>query len=191
MTGFLASFLFVFLAEMGDRTQLLTMAFALRFDVKLVMLGVLSATAANHFLAVLAGGYMTSLIPLDYVRVVTAASFILFGIWVLRGDRLKGQDRRFKFSPFWTVAVAFFLAEMGDKTQLATIALAARYQSLFMVWSGTTCAMVTADAIGIFFGNILGRKIPEKVLKRVAAAIFILFGVIGLYEYLPAMFTAG
>ena len=128
MNAFLASIGFVVLAEMGDKTQLLAMALACRFRWQTVMLGVFAATLCNHFLAVVAGTYLTRFIPLDYVRIAAFASFILFGFWTLRGDTLEGEDKRFNFSPFWTVAVAFFLAEMGDKTQLATVALAAEYQ---------------------------------------------------------------
>ena len=125
------------------------------------------------------------MIPLDYVRIAAFASFILFGFWTLRGDTLEGEDKRFNFSPFWTVAVAFFLAEMGDKTQLTTVALAAEYQSIFAVWFGTTTGMLIADAIGIGVGIVLGKKIPERTIKWTAAFIFIFFGLSGLYELLP------
>jgi putative Ca2+/H+ antiporter (TMEM165/GDT1 family) len=188
MSAFLASVGFVVLAEMGDKTQLLAMALACRFRWQTVMLGVFAATLANHLLAVVAGTYLTKLIPLDYVRIAAFASFILFGFWTLRGDKLEGEDRRFNFSPFWTVAVAFFLAEMGDKTQLATVALAAEYQSIFGVWLGTTTGMLIADAIGIGVGIVLGKKIPERTIKWTAAFIFIFFGLSGLYELLPNLY---
>ena len=185
MNAFLASIGFVVLAEMGDKTQLLAMALACRFRWQTVMLGVFAATLCNHFLAVVAGTYLTKFIFLDFVRIAAFASFILFGFWTLRGDTLEGEDKRFNFSPFWTVAVAFFLAEMGDKTQLATVALAAEYQSLFAVWIGTTTGMLIADAIGIGVGIVMGKKIPERTIKWTAASIFIFFGLSGLYELLP------
>ncbi len=188
MHALLASVGFVVLAEMGDKTQLLAMALACRFRWQTVMLGVFAATLGNHFLAVVAGTYLTKLIPLDYVRIAAFASFILFGFWTLRGDTLEGEDKRFNFSPFWTVAVAFFLAEMGDKTQLATVALAAEYQSIFAVWLGTTTGMLIADAIGIGVGIVLGKKIPERAIKWTAAFIFIFFGLSGLYELLPGLY---
>ena len=188
MNALFASIGFVVLAEMGDKTQLLAMALACRFRWQTVMLGVFAATLCNHFLAVVAGTYLTRLIPLDYVRIAAFASFILFGFWTLRGDTLEGEDKRFNFSPFWTVAVAFFLAEMGDKTQLATVALAAEYQSIFAVWLGTTTAMLIADAIGIGVGIVLGKKIPERTIKWTAACIFIFFGLSGLYELLPNLY---
>jgi putative Ca2+/H+ antiporter (TMEM165/GDT1 family) len=185
MTAFLASLGFVVLAEMGDKTQLLAMAFATRYKASTVMWGVFAATVLNHFLAVLAGNYLTNLVPIHYVQIAAAASFILFGLWTIRGDELQGEDKRFHFSPFWTVAIAFFIAEMGDKTQLATVALAAKYQSVMPVLAGTTAGMLIADAIGIGIGIVMGKKIPERAVKWIAALIFILFGLWGLYEYLP------
>ncbi len=185
MTAFLASLGFVVLAEMGDKTQLLAMAFATRYKASTVMWGVLAATVVNHFMAVLVGNYLTNIIPIQYVQIAAAASFIFFGLWTIRGDELAGEDKRFNFNPFWTVAVAFFIAEMGDKTQLATIALAAKYQSVIPVLAGTTAGMLIADAIGIGIGIILGKKIPERAVKWLAALIFIFFGLYGLYEYLP------
>src|SRR5512136_3142457 len=149
MTAFLASQAFVVLAEMGDKTQLLAMAFAGRFRWQTVMAGVFVATAANHLLAVLAGTYLTHIVPLLWIKAAAAASFIIFGLWTIRGDTLEGEDKRFSYSPFWTVVVAFFVAEMGDKTQLATVALAADFQTVVPVWAGTTVGMLIADAIGI------------------------------------------
>jgi putative Ca2+/H+ antiporter (TMEM165/GDT1 family) len=185
MTAFLASLGFVVLAEMGDKTQLLAMAFATRYKASTVMWGVFAATVFNHLLAVLAGNYLTNLVPIHYVQIAAAASFILFGLWTIRGDELAGEDKRFHFSPFWTVAVAFFFAEMGDKTQLATVALAARYQTVMPVLIGTTAGMLIADAIGIGIGIVMGKKIPERAVKWIAAVIFIGFGFWGLYEYVP------
>jgi putative Ca2+/H+ antiporter (TMEM165/GDT1 family) len=188
MTAYLASLGFVVLAEMGDKTQLLAMAFAYRYKWQTVMWGVFVATLVNHLLAVVAGNYLTRLIPLSYIQIAAAASFILFGLWTLRGDTLEGEDKRFNYSPFWTVAVAFFFAEMGDKTQLATVALATKYQSIIGVWLGTTSGMLVADAIGIIMGIVLGKRIPERFIKWFAAIIFIGFGVVGLYQTLPMYF---
>jgi putative Ca2+/H+ antiporter (TMEM165/GDT1 family) len=185
MMAFLLSMSFVVLAEMGDKTQLLAMAFATRYKATTVLWAVFWATLFNHLLAVVVGNYLTHFIPIQYIQIVAAVSFILFGLWTIRGDELNNEDKRFSFSPFWTVAIAFFIAEMGDKTQLATIALAAKYQSIIPVWLGTTTGMVIADAIGIVIGIVIGKKIPERVVKWFAAIIFILFGLIGLYQYLP------
>jgi Predicted membrane protein len=188
MTAFLTSLAFVVLAEMGDKTQLLAMAFATRYRWKTVMWGVFAATILNHLFAVVVGNYLTHLVPMQYIQIIAALSFILFGLWTIRGDELDGEDKETKRSPFWTVAVAFFMAEMGDKTQLATIALAAQFNSIIPVWMGTTTGMMIADGIGIIIGIVLGKKIPERVVKWVAAIIFILFGLFGLYESVPKQF---
>jgi putative Ca2+/H+ antiporter (TMEM165/GDT1 family) len=188
MTAFIASLVFVVLAEMGDKTQLLAMAFATRYRWQTVMWGVFIATLVNHLFAVLLGSYLTNIVPLHYIQIAASASFILFGLWTLRGDKLNNEDRRFNFNPFWTVAIAFFFAEMGDKTQLATIALATKYSNVIQVWLGTTSGMLVADAIGIIFGIVLGKKIPERAIKWFAALIFIFFGIAGLYGSLPKHF---
>lgn len=185
MTAYITSLTFVVLAEMGDKTQLLAMAFASRYRWQTVMWGVFVATLVNHLFAVLLGNYLTRIVPLHYIQVAAAASFILFGLWTLRGDKLDDEDKRFNYSPFWTVAIAFFFAEMGDKTQLATFAMATKYDSIIQIWLGTTTGMIIADAVGIIFGVVLGKNIPEKIVKWVAALIFIAFGVLGLYGSLP------
>lgn len=186
MTAFLTSLLFVVLAEMGDKTQLLAMAFATRYPWRTVMWGVFVATVFNHLFAVVVGTYITHFIPMNYVQITAAASFIIFGLWTIRGDKLEGEDKVTRYSPFWTVAIAFFIAEMGDKTQLATVALAAQFNTIIPVWLGTTAGMMVADAIGIIIGIVLCKRIPDRVVKWVAAVIFILFGLFGLYETLPA-----
>jgi putative Ca2+/H+ antiporter (TMEM165/GDT1 family) len=184
MTAFLTSLAIVVLAEMGDKTQLLAMAFASRFRWQTVMWGVFVATAANHLFAVLVGNYLTHIIPLEYIKIAASVSFIVFGLWTIRGDKLEDEDKRFNFNPFWTVAVAFFLAEMGDKTQLATVALAAEFNTIVPVWLGTTTGMLIADAFGIIVGIVLHKNIPEKKVKWFAALVFIAFGLWGLYEAL-------
>jgi len=188
MTAFLTSLVFVVLAEMGDKTQLLAMAFATRYRWQTVMWGVFAATLLNHLFAVMAGSYLTHFVPMQYIHITAAASFILFGLWTIRGDKLDGEDKASKYSPFWTVAIAFFIAEMGDKTQLATVALAAQFNEIIPVWMGTTAGMMVADAIGIVIGIVLGKRIPEQAVKWFAAIAFILFGLYGLYEALPADF---
>ncbi|WP_371370679.1 TMEM165/GDT1 family protein [Sporomusa aerivorans] len=186
MTAFITALTFVVLAEMGDKTQLLGMAFATRYPWPTVLWGVFVATILNHLFAVIVGSYITLFIPLQYVQIIAAASFIIFGLWTIRGDELNDEDKDTRRSPFWTVTIAFFIAEMGDKTQLATIALAAQFSNAIIpVWLGTTAGMMIANAIGIVVGVILGKKIPERLVKWVAAITFIFFGVYGLYEYLP------
>ncbi|MBP2634466.1 MAG: hypothetical protein H6Q72_373 [Firmicutes bacterium] len=188
MTAFLTSLVFVVLAEMGDKTQLLAMAFATRYKWQTVMWGVFAATIFNHLFAVVVGSYLTNFIPMNYIQIAAAISFIIFGLWTIRGDELDGEDKATKRSPFWTVAIAFFIAEMGDKTQLATVALAAQFNTIIPVWLGTTTGMMVADGIGIIIGIVLGKRIPERTVKWFAAIIFILFGLFGLYEFLPQQY---
>ncbi|MCX7913245.1 MAG: TMEM165/GDT1 family protein [Thermodesulfovibrionales bacterium] len=184
--AFFTSLVFVVLAEIGDRTQLLAICFAARYPWQTVMWGVLWATAVNHLAAVALGNYLTTVFPINYIKIGAAISFIIFALWTLKGDKLVCEDHGQKFSPFWTVFIAFFIAEMGDKTQLATIALAADYNVFLPVWVGTTLGMVIANALGIFVGALMGKKIPERTIKWIAALIFMTFGFMGLYESLPS-----
>jgi len=185
MTAFLASLVFVVLAEMGDKTQLLAMAFACRYRWQTVMWAVFWATAVNHFLAASAGKYLADIVPMEYIKIAASASFIIFGLWTIRGDTLHGEDERFTFSPFWTVSIAFFIAEMGDKTQLATIALAVKFDTVVYVWMGTTLGMLVSNAVGIIVGIVMGKKMPDKFMRWFSALTFITFGSYGLYESLP------
>lgn len=180
MEAFWASTIFVVLAEMGDKTQLLGMAFATRYNAATVLAGVLVATLLNHFLAVALGDYLTTLVPMDTIQLVAAISFIFFGLWTIRGDQLEGEDKKQYFGPFMTVTIAFFIAEMGDKTQLASVALAAKYHNLIPVWLGTTTGMMISNIVGIVIGVVMGKRIPEQTVKYVSAAIFILFGYLGI-----------
>ncbi len=186
MFVFLGAAAMVVLAEMGDKTQLLAMALATRFRAGAVLWGVFIATVLNHALAVAVGSYLGSSINLHLVQTLAAASFIIFGLWTMRGDTLAGEEKRnMIFGPIITVAVAFFMAEMGDKTQLATVALAAKYSSPLATLMGTTVGMLIADGLGIYIGVVAGKRIPEKAVKWISAMIFILFGLVGLYTSLP------
>ncbi len=182
MEALIYSTIFVVLAEMGDKTQLLGMAFATRYKARVVLAGVLVATLLNHLLAVALGDYLTNFIPLRQIQLIAALSFIIFGLWTLRGDTLQGEDQKVYFTPFWTVTIAFFIAEMGDKTQLAAIALAAKFESVFNVWIGTTSGMMRSNIIGITIGVVLGKKIPERAVKIVSAGIFMFFGYLGIWQ---------
>lgn len=185
MESFVASFIFVVLAEMGDKTQLLGMCFATRYPWRTVLAGVFVATVLNHLLAVEVGSWLTQFVSMNTIQIVAAVSFIFFGLWTIRGDELDESCAVAKYSPFWTVTIAFFIAEMGDKTQLATVALAAKYNEIIPVWMGTTAGMMVANAFGIIVGVTLGKKIPERAVKWFSAVIFIFFGFVGLYQSLP------
>jgi putative Ca2+/H+ antiporter (TMEM165/GDT1 family) len=183
--AFLFSVGAVTLAEMGDKTQLLAMAFATRFKASKVMMGVFAATVLNHALAVAVGNLLTRFQAVEvWIQGLATLSFIFFGLWTIRGDRLEGEEKHTsKYGAVLTVAIAFFIAELGDKTQLATIALAARFpQNPAAVLMGTTTGMLIADYVGIWVGVVACRRIPERTLKLTSAAAFILFGLIGIYQ---------
>jgi putative Ca2+/H+ antiporter (TMEM165/GDT1 family) len=185
LTAFLFAVGTVVLAEMGDKTQLLAMAFAAKYKAAKVMAGVFIATILNHGLAVLVGNYITHIQSAQvYIQGIASLSFIFFGLWTIRGDKLDGEENRAtKFGPIITVALGFFIAEMGDKTQLATVALAAKFPtSPIGVLAGTTTGMLIADGIGIIIGVVLCRKIPERTVKLISAFVFMLFGFIGVYQ---------
>lgn len=175
----------VVLAEMGDKTQLLAMAFATKYKAVKVLIGVFVATILNHALAVAVGNLLTRFSTAQiWIQGIAALSFIFFGLWTIRGDKLEGEENRTtKFGAIITVALAFFLAEMGDKTQLTTIALATRFPtSPIWILAGTTTGMLIADGIGIFVGVVLCKKIPERKVKLISAAVFIFFGLLGSYQ---------
>lgn len=187
MSELIKALLFVVVAEMGDKTQLLAMAMASKYKARQVMLGVLVATVLNHALAVALGSYLSSVIPMDSVKIVAAAAFLVFGFWTLRGDKLdEDNKKKQRFGPVVTVAIAFFIAEMGDKTQLMTIAIAADSKLPAFILIGTTIGMLIADGIGIIGGAWMTKHVPEKYIKWGAGLIFILFGTITLYENVPS-----
>jgi putative Ca2+/H+ antiporter (TMEM165/GDT1 family) len=187
MSEIIKALLFVVVAEMGDKTQLLAMAMASKYKAGQVMLGVLVATILNHALAVALGSCLGSVIPMDIIKLVAAVAFLIFGLWTLRGDKLDEEEtNKQKFNPVMTVAIAFFIAEMGDKTQLMTITIAADSVKPVFVLMGTTLGMLVADGIGIIGGAWMAKHIPEKYIKWGAGLIFIFFGTLTLYENIPA-----
>lgn len=187
MQEFLKAAALVVVAEMGDKTQLLAMAMASKYKVKDVMTGVLIATILNHALAVAVGSYVSSLIPMNVIKMAAGICFLVFGLWTLRGDKLEDEENesKIKFGPIVTVGIAFFMAEMGDKTQLMTITIAADTISPVLILLGTTTGMLIADGIGIVGGAWMCRHIPEVYIKWVAGIIFMIFGTLTLYENLP------
>ena len=189
-TGFLAWLIAagaVTLAEMGDKTQLLSMAFATRFGPWKVMAGVLLATLANHGLAVWLGSTISRIPGLSiWIQGLAALSFIFFGLWTLRGEDGEEEEKsNGSFGPVLTVAIAFFVGELGDKTQLTTMALAARFPATpLWVLAGTTTGMLIANGLGIVVGLVLCRRIPERTVRRISAAAFILFGFLATGQML-------
>lgn len=175
----------VFVAEMGDKTQLVAMAFAAKYSPGKVLAGVTIAVAFLNIIAVALGSFVTSIVPIDYIRIAAAVIFIAFGIFNLRDGEDEEKERSFKLGAVATVALTFFIGELGDKTQLMTITLAAQYHSPYMVLLGSILGMVAADSLGIVLGTTVFRKIPAKAVKIVSSGIFLFFGSLGLYNSLP------
>ena len=177
MEAFLISTGIVALAEMGDKTQLLSLVLAARFRKPWpIVLGIFVATLANHALAGAVGSWVTRMLGPDMLRWVLGASFIAMAIWMLIPDKLDEDDQpstTSKLGVFGTTLVAFFLAEMGDKTQIATVALAARYQELTAVVAGTTLGMMLANVPVVFLGERITRLVPLHWVHRICAVIFV------------------
>ena len=180
MEAFLVSTGIVALAEMGDKTQLLSLVLAARFRKPWpIVLGILVATLANHALAGAAGAWVTTVLGPQVLRWVLGASFIAMAVWMLIPDQLDegGGDKAPRLGVFGTTVVAFFLAEMGDKTQVATIMLAAQYNVWAAVVAGTTLGMLLANAPVVWFGDRVTRRVPIRVVHLVSAVIFAALGV--------------
>ena len=179
MDALLTSTAVVALAEIGDKTQLLAIVLATRFRAPLpVILGILAATLANHFLAALVGSTAASVLDGDWFRYLIAASFIAMGLWTLIPDKLdEVNDKPARFGAFVTTLIAFFLVEMGDKTQLATVALGARFDNVYWVTAGTTLGMMIANVPAVFLGRELIRRVPMRTVHIVAALLFIAIGL--------------
>lgn len=179
MEAFLVSTGIVALAEIGDKTQLLAFILAAKFRRPVpIIAGILVATLVNHGFAGALGAWITSLLGAETLRWILGVSFIAMAIWTLIPDEFDESDAKLaRFGVFGTTLVAFFLAEMGDKTQVATIALAAQYQSLLAVVAGTTCGMMIANAPAVILGDRIADKMPVKLVHRIAAAIFAVLGV--------------
>jgi putative Ca2+/H+ antiporter (TMEM165/GDT1 family) len=181
MQAFLVSTAIVALAEMGDKTQLLSFVLAAKLKRPApIVLGILVATLANHFLAGWVGAWLASLVSPRTLRWTIAASFVAFGLWALKPDELDDQRTLAGTGVFLTTLVAFFLVEMGDKTQLATIALAARYQSLVSVVAGTTLGMMSANVPAVWMGEALTRRLDMRRMRWIAAALFLVLAVLTL-----------
>lgn len=181
MGDFLTSLGFIFAAELGDKTQLVALTLATRYNAKVVLAGIFSATLLVHVFSVLLGGLAGQLLPVAWIRFAAGLAFICFGAWTLRGDSLDDDDcsKVHNRSPFWIVAITFFLAELGDKTMLSTVTLASA-GSAIPVWLGSTTGMVLSDGLAIFVGIVMGTRLPEKAIKIGAAIIFFAFGLFSM-----------
>ena len=185
MEAFLISTGVVALAEIGDKTQLLALVLAAKFRKPVpIILGILVATLANHALAGAAGAWISAAIGPTAMRWVLGLSFIAMALWTLIPDKYEeAKDAAPRFGVFGTTLIAFFLLEMGDKTQIATVALAAKYSSLVGVVAGTTLGMMLANVPAVLIGEVAAKKLPMRLVHGIAAAIFSALGVTVLLGY--------
>ncbi|GAA4206520.1 TMEM165/GDT1 family protein [Actinocatenispora rupis] len=174
------SFGVIFVAELGDKSQLMALTFATRYKALPVLVGITVATAVVHAVSVGIGYGLGAVLPTGWISLAAGLAFLVFAGWTLRGDKLSADEEskanRSTRSAIVAASVAFFLAELGDKTMLATITLATQH-GWFGTWLGSTLGMVAADALAIAVGRMLGRKLPEHVIRYGAAALFAVFGV--------------
>lgn len=178
MDALLNSFLLVFVSEMGDKTQLLALVLAAKFRRPIpILLGILIATILNHALASYLGSFIINYVSPVVLKWLLALIFIIFGLWILIPDKDTNSDDNLKWGPFLTTLFTFFLAEMGDKTQFATVALGARFADPLNVTIGTTLGMMGADGLAVIFGHHFTEKIPMKLIHRIASILFIIFGI--------------
>ena len=179
MEAFLISTGIVALAEIGDKTQLLAFILAAKFRKPVpIIIGILVATIANHAFAGALGSWITSVVAPETMRWVLGISFIAMAIWTLIPDKFEEDDAKLaRYGVFGTTLIAFFLAEMGDKTQIATIALGARYSDVFSVTVGTTLGMMLANAPAVWIGQKFTKRMPIKWVHAVAAVTFIAIGI--------------
>ncbi len=181
MDGFFLSFGIIFVAELGDKSQLMALAFAARHPALPILAGITAATAVVHGFSVAAGALVGAALPTRPISVVAGLAFLGFAAWTVRGDRLDQADEeraaRTARSAVMAAAVAFFLAELGDKTMLATVTLATT-EGVVGTWAGSTLGMVAADGLAIVIGAQLGRRLPARAIKLGAATSFVVFGLL-------------
>jgi Ca2+/H+ antiporter, TMEM165/GDT1 family len=185
MHAFLLSFGVIFVAELGDKSQLMALTFAARYRALPILIGLAIATALIHAVSVLIGAIVGAALPTRALSLIAGLAFFGFAAWSLRGDTLSDDEAdraaRTDHSAIVAASIAFFLAEIGDKTMLATITLAAN-EGLFGVWLGSTLGMVAADALAILVGQQLGARLPERAIRIGAFVAFLVFGVVLVAE---------
>lgn len=188
MYEFLISTAIVALAEMGDKTQLLALLLAARFRKPVpILIAILLATIINHGISAVIGQWITTVLSPEILLWIVSIGFIAMAAWMLVPDQLDDESENInkwqKYGVFGATFVLFFLAEIGDKTQIATVALAARFDSIFWVTAGTTLGMMLANAPAVFIGNKLADKLPISLIHKIGAAIFFLLGVGALVQH--------
>ncbi len=183
ISEFIRAFVMIFIAEMGDKSQILAMTFATKYNVKKVMIGLFVGILLNHIIAVFIGSQLSMFIPLNVVTFLAGLIFIVFGLFSLHiktDDEIKVKET--KFGPIITIALLFFLGELGDKTQLTAITLSSDATYPFIILVGTVSGMLLTSILGIYLGIKFGRKIPVVYMKLASSFIFVLFGVLKVLD---------
>lgn len=187
---FIRAFALIFAAEMGDKTQIIAMTFATQYTVREVILGVALGVILNHGLAIILGRYLSTIVPMNLIQIVAGFMFTIFGIMALKDEDMDTLEEGKKLSPVMTVALAFFIGELGDKTQLTAMTLSTEGNYPLFILGGTTLGMIATSSLGIFVGSKVGDKIPEVSIKIISSLVFLLFGVLKLISVLPSKYLS-
>ena len=182
MTAFWLALFLVFVAEMGDKTQFMTLTFSTRYSTSTVIAAVVSATLLISLFSVLLGFLLGTALPFFWINLLAGLTFIAFGLWAFRGEEAKVEKPKSvsKIGPFLAVSLAFFLAELGDRTMLATAMVAAREKSFIGTWLGSSIGLSCSNMLAIPIGRVMGRKLPSRSLRYITAAIFVVSGLFAL-----------
>lgn len=190
ITELIRAFFLIFAAEMGDKTQIIAMTFATQYKVKEVLVGVFLGVFLNHGLAIVLGRYISRLIPMGWIELIAGIMFVIFGLLALKEEEEERGENKKGFGPIITVALAFFIGELGDKTQLTAMTLAAEGSYPLFILAGTILGMIATSGLGIFIGSKIGEKIPDIFIKVISSLVFVFFGTLKLYRWLPAEFLS-
>lgn len=184
----LKAFFLIFTAEMGDKTQIIAMTFATQYKIRDVLAGVTIGVLLNHGIAILLGSFIASVIPMNLIQIIAGFLFVIFGINALSNGKEEEIENKKAISPIYTVGLAFFIGELGDKTQLTAMTLSAEASYPLIILLGTTLGMIATSGIGIFIGSKIGNKIPEVFIKIASSFIFLFFGILKLFTTLPEIY---
>ena len=183
LSEFLKAFFLVFAAELGDKSQIIAMTFATQYPIKKVIGGVALGVFLNHGIAVVLGRYISNFIPMDLLQLIAGGLFIVFGVLSLMDtDEDDEKKNKKNYGPILTVAVAFFIGEFGDKTQLTAMTLSLEGQYPLVILLGTITGMIATSSVGIFIGSKIGDRVPDIYIKIVSSLVFVLFGSLKLYS---------
>lgn len=187
---FIKAFLLIFSAEIGDKSQIIAMTFATQYTVKEVLTGVSLGVLLNHGIAILLGSFISFIVPMELVQIIAGFLFIFFGIKALSIEDEEENDESRIHSPILTVATAFFIGELGDKTQLTAMTLSAESSYPSIILLGTVMGMITTSAFGIFIGSKIGDRIPEVLIKILSSLVFVIFGIVKLLDTIPKVYLS-